>query len=163
LTDVWAARIVADARIRPDELVLDIGAGHGALTRHLVAAGARVLAVELHPDRARRLRQRFAGQPVRVIEADATALRLPRRPFRVMANPPYGITSELMRVLLGRESALVAADLVLQWAAVRGFVDGRGPVRWHRRWHLTAGRPVPRQAFERPPTVDSRVLVIRRN
>lgn len=162
LTDTWAARIVADAGVRPAELVLDIGAGHGALTRPLIAAGAHVLAVELHPDRARRLRQRFAGAPVRVIEADATELRLPRRPFRVVANPPYGITSALMHVLLGRDSALVAADLVLQRAAVRRFVDGRGPDRWHRRWSLTAGRQLPRQAFDRPPTVDSRVLVIRR-
>jgi 23S rRNA (adenine-N6)-dimethyltransferase len=162
LTDTWAARIVADALVRPDELVLDIGAGHGALTRHLVAAGARVLAVELHPDRARRLRARFAGASVRVIEAEATTLRLPRRPFRVVANPPYGITSELLHLLLGRDSALTGADLVLQRAAVRRFVDGRGPDRWQRRWSLTAGRALPRHAFDRPPTVDSRVLVIRR-
>jgi 23S rRNA (adenine-N6)-dimethyltransferase len=162
LSDAWAARIVADAVVRPAELVLDLGAGHGVLTHHLIAAGAQVLAVELHPDRARRLRQRFAGQPVRVIEVDATTLRLPRRPFRVVASPPYGITSELMRVLLGRDSALVAADLVLQRAAVRRLVDGWGPDRWYRRWSLTAGRPLPRQAFDQPPTVDSRVLVIRR-
>ena len=161
LSDAWAARIVEDAVVRPAELVLDIGAGHGALTRQLIAAGAQVLAVELHPDRARRLRQRFAGQPVRVIEGDAAALRLPRRPFRVVASPPYGITSELVRVLLGRDSALVAADLVLQRAAVRRLVDGWGPDRWYRRWSLTPGRSLPRQAFDRPPTVDSRVLVIR--
>jgi 16S rRNA A1518/A1519 N6-dimethyltransferase RsmA/KsgA/DIM1 with predicted DNA glycosylase/AP lyase activity len=36
LTDEWAARIVADAAVRPGELVLDIGAGHGALTAELV-------------------------------------------------------------------------------------------------------------------------------
>jgi SAM-dependent methyltransferase len=48
LTDEWAARIVADAAVRPGELVLDIGAGHGALTAELVERGARVVAVELH-------------------------------------------------------------------------------------------------------------------
>ena len=64
--------------------------------------------------------------------------------------------------LLGRDSALAAADLVLQRAAVRSFVDGRGPAHWHRRWQLVAGRSVPRHAFRRPPTVDSRVLMIRR-
>ena len=49
LTDEWAARIVADAAVCPGELVLDIGAGHGALTAKLVERGARVIAVELHP------------------------------------------------------------------------------------------------------------------
>ena len=141
--------------------MLDLGAGHGALTRHLIAAGARVLAVELHPQRAQRLRRRFADHPVRVIEADVRALRLPRQPFRVVANPPYHVTSDLLRILLGRDSTLVAADLVLQRAAVRDITAGRGPQRWRRRWSLAEGLSVPRSAFARPPTVDSRVLVIR--
>ncbi len=142
--------------------MLDLGAGHGALTRHLVAAGARVLAVELHPARARRLRERFSDYPVRVLEADLRSLRLPRQPFRVVANPPYDITSDLLHLLLGRDSTLVAADLVLQRAAVRDIAAGRGPQRWRRRWTLAAGQSLPRSAFTRPPTVDSRILVIRR-
>ena len=48
LTDSWARRLVAKADVRPGELVLDIGAGHGALTAPLLAAGAHVVAVELH-------------------------------------------------------------------------------------------------------------------
>jgi 23S rRNA (adenine-N6)-dimethyltransferase len=162
LTDAWAARIVAEARIRPGELVLDLGAGCGALTKHLVRAGARVLAVELHPLRAQRLRDRFKTDPARVVEADVRSLRLPRQPFRVVANPPYHVTSDLLRLLLGRDSALFAADLVLQRAAVRDIVAGRGPQRWRRRWSLAEGMSLPRSAFMRPPTVDSRVLVIRR-
>jgi 16S rRNA A1518/A1519 N6-dimethyltransferase RsmA/KsgA/DIM1 with predicted DNA glycosylase/AP lyase activity len=49
LADEWAARVVAAAAVGPGELVLDIGAGTGALTGPLVRAGARVVAVELHP------------------------------------------------------------------------------------------------------------------
>src|SRR5215475_5265897 len=86
LTDEWAARIVADAAVRPGELVLDIG--------------ARVIAVELHPARVRQLSERFAGLPVTVVQADARSMRLPRRPFRVVASPPYAITSPLIRLLL---------------------------------------------------------------
>lgn len=160
LTDQWAARIVADAGIRPGDLVLDIGAGHGALTRHLVAAGARVIAIELHPQRAHRLRHRFAGEPVTVVAADAAALVLPHRPFRVVASPPYGLSSALLRQLLARGSRLVAADLVLQKAVVHRCVDGRGPAG--RYWTVAAGRSLPRYAFQPPPRVDSAVLLIRR-
>src|SRR5918997_5594019 len=97
LVDDWAARIVADARVKPGELVVDVGAGHGALTGHLLAAGARVIAVELHPGRAAHLRRRFAQAPVTVAQADALSLRWPHRPFRVVASPPYAISSTLLR------------------------------------------------------------------
>jgi 23S rRNA (adenine-N6)-dimethyltransferase len=140
--------------------VLDIGAGHGALTRHLVAAGARVLAIEPHPARAARLRARFAGLPVGVLEVTAEELRLPGRPFRVVANPPFAISTAVVRRLLAPHSRLVAADLVLQRAAVRRFVENGG--RWGRQWSLAEGARVPRRAFQPPPDVDAEVLVVRR-
>lgn len=56
LDPYWAEQIVATAAIRPGELVVDLGAGTGALTVPLVQAGARVIAVELHPGRARQAR-----------------------------------------------------------------------------------------------------------
>jgi 23S rRNA (adenine-N6)-dimethyltransferase len=140
--------------------VLDIGAGHGALTRHLVAAGARVLAIEPHPARAARLRARFAGLPVSVLEITAEELRLPARPFRVVANPPFAVSTAVVRQLLAPQSRLVAADLVLQRAAVRRFVLDGG--RWGRRWSVAEGTRVPRHAFQPPPQVDAEVLVVRR-
>jgi len=154
---------VADAGIRPGELVLDIGAGQGALTAHLVAAGARVLAVELHPERARLLRERF-GDQVTVVRADVAGLRLPHRPFRVVASPPYGLSSVVLRTLLAPRSQLSAADLVLQRAVVRRYATEQAPGagRWARAFAVHAGRPLPRWAFRPPPTVDSAVLVIRR-
>lgn len=164
LADEWAARIVADASVRPGELVLDIGAGEGALIPYLLEAGARVLAVELHPGRAQRLRDRFAGAPITVVQADAASLRLPRRPFRVVASPPYAISSPVLRSLLAPHSRLTAADIVLQRAVVRRYADGRaaGAGRWLRTFDVRPGRSLPRRAFRPPPRVDSAVLVVRR-
>lgn len=155
---------MADARIRPGDRVLDIGAGLGALTGRLVQAGARVIAVELHPGRAQALRLRFADAPVTVVECDAAVLRLPGRPFKVVSNPPFAVSSALLRNLLSPHSRLVAADLVLQRAVVRRYVDGRpaGAGRWRRSWVLSTGQLLPRNAFQPPSRVDSAVLVIRR-
>ena len=147
--------MVAAAGVRRGELVLDLGAGEGALTAHLVRAGARVVAVELNPRRAGVLRERFPG--ITVVQADAASIRLPGRPFRVVANPPYGISSSLLRTLLAPGSRLLAADLVLQRAVVRKHASGPA-----RRFSLTVGLALPRRAFLPPPHVDSAVLVIRR-
>jgi 23S rRNA (adenine-N6)-dimethyltransferase len=169
LTHRWAEQLVADAGVRPGDLVLDVGAGDGALTGPLVAAGARVVAVELHPGRAALLRRRFAGRPVTVVRTDARDLRLPRRPFQVVASPPYGITAPLLRRLTSPGSRLVSAHLLLQHAAARRWAAGGvarpgGPGSDRRRavFETGLGRRVPRSAFRPPPAVDSTVLVVRR-
>ncbi len=161
----WAARLVADTDLAPGALVLDLGAGDGALTGPLVAAGARVLAVEVHPQRAQALRERFAGcDAVTVVEADLGDLRLPGRPFHVVANPPFALTSTVLRTLLQPRSRLVSAHVVLERPAVRRWCgpDAPGARRWGRGFALSSGPPVPRSAFRPPPAVDARVLVIHR-
>jgi 23S rRNA (adenine-N6)-dimethyltransferase len=164
LAPSWAARLVADAAIQPGDLVVDIGAGTGAVTAPLVAAGARVIAVELHPGRAAALRERFAGDAVTVVRADAADLRLPRQPFRVVASPPFAATSAVVGRLLAPGSRLVRADLVLQHAAARRWAAGRAPgaARWARDYAATTARRIPRDAFAPRPPVDCRVLRIER-
>jgi 23S rRNA (adenine-N6)-dimethyltransferase len=164
LAPSWAERVVADASVAPGDLVVDIGAGTGALTAPLVAAGARVIAVELHPGRLAVLRERFAGSAVTIVRADAADLWLPRRPFRVVANPPFAVTSHLLRRLLAPGSRLVRADLVVQAAAARRWASGRAPGegRWGREFAAEIGRRIPRSAFAPRPGVDCTTLVVQR-
>ena len=159
----WAARLVADAALPAGALVIDVGAGHGALTGQLAAAGARVIAVERHPARARYLRQRF-GDRIVVVQADACDLRLPRQPYHVVANPPFGVTTALLRRLLQPGSRLRSAHLVLQHQAARRWSgrDAPGRARWVQTFAATRGPVIPRGAFRPRPPVDTRVLVIRR-
>lgn len=139
---------------------MDLGAGTGALTAPLAPNGASVLAVELDDVRAATLRRRFAGRDVTVVRTDPTALRLPRRPFRVVSSPPYSSASALVRLLPSHEG-MIAADLVLQaGAARRPAADPSG--RHAHRYELTLEAAVPRRAFAPPPTVDSVLLRIRR-
>lgn len=136
LAPSWAEQVVADAGVEPCDLVVDIGACTGAVTAPLVAAGARVIAVELHPRRLAVLRDRFAYDDVTVVRADAADLRLPRSPFRVVANPPFALTSQILKRLLAPGSRLVRGDLVVQHprrsrrahrsTARRSSSDGRG-------------------------------------
>jgi 23S rRNA (adenine-N6)-dimethyltransferase len=164
LADRWADQLVSDAGVEPGQLVLDIGAGTGAITAALVTAGARVIAVELHPRRLDVLRRRFAGAPVTVVRADAADLRLPRRPFQVVASPPYNLTTPVLRRLLAPGSRMVAAHLVLQHAAAARWAAGQAPGagRWLAGYDVRLGRRLPRSAFDPPPAVPNTTLVIRR-
>jgi 23S rRNA (adenine-N6)-dimethyltransferase len=159
----WARWLVAEAGLPRGAVVLDVGAGHGALTVPLVDSGARVIAVEAHRQRAELLRELF-GAAVVVVQTDAGALRLPRRPYHVVANPPFGVTAALLRRLLQPGSRLLSAHLVLQEQAVRRWTDPAAPGygRWGRVYAVSAGARLPRRAFVPRPHVDARVLVVRR-
>lgn len=160
----WAARIVADAEIRAGDLVLDVGAGRGALTAPLVDRGARVVAVERHHRRAAELRERFGAEDVTVVVADALDLWLPRRPFRVVSNPPFAITVALLRRLVAPGSRLERADIIVPWHTARRWAAGDAPGagRWLRQYEVGTGRALPRSALSPPPPGGVAVLVIAR-
>jgi 23S rRNA (adenine-N6)-dimethyltransferase len=114
--------------------------------------------------RARILRRRFADAHVVVVQADASDLRLPRRPFRVVANPPFALTTALLKRILQPGSALVAADLVVPRYVARRWtqLNAPGAHRWQRVYSPSIGRTVPTRAFRPPATQPVQVLRIRR-
>jgi 23S rRNA (adenine-N6)-dimethyltransferase len=164
LTEPHARALVHAAGVARGDLVLDVGAGDGVLTAELLSAGARVLAFELHPARARALRERFRGSDVIVVEADAGDLRLPRRPYRVVANPPFSITTSLLRRLLAPGTRLVSADIVLPSQVAARWAAGRAPdaQRWGRRYDARVVGRLPPNAFVPPSPMAAVVLRIER-
>lgn len=158
LRRTWADRIVRGTGVRAGDLVLDLGAGTGALTAPLVRQGARTVAVELHAGRAEHLDRRFRGTDVTVVRADILKVPLPGRPFRVVANPPYAVCAALVRRLTDRRSHLKRADLVVpRWMARR--YEASPP----RGFSVEVGLHVPADAFEPAPRSDSAVLILRRS
>lgn len=161
----FADALVRDAGVTPGELVLDLGAGEGMLTAPLVAAGARVVAVELDGRSAAVLRRRFAD--VHVIEGDAASVPLPCEPFAVVANVPFAAGTAILRRLLDDPHVPLAhADVIVEWglAAKRAAVwpSTMTAVYWGA-WHdLELVRRVPRACFAPPPAVDAAVMRIRR-
>jgi 23S rRNA (adenine-N6)-dimethyltransferase len=150
------------------DLVFDLGAGYGAVTAPLVRTGARVIAIELDPRLAERLRRRFGGEPqVGVVEADLRQVPLPRRPFRVVASPPFALTTLLCRRLLGDGHVqLSGAELVLEWGAAKWLANpeprDRETASWAARYEMRIVRRVPAASFSPSPRSDAAYLRIRR-
>lgn len=82
-----ARRIVEEARVTDEDLVVEFGAGAGMLTRSLSERARKVVAVEYDPLWATPLKLGFAAVGnVEVVAADALSVSLPEEPFRVVAN-----------------------------------------------------------------------------
>ena len=160
-SDTPARRLVALADLTPGDLVYDLGAGAGAVTAALLAADVRVVAVECDPNLAGKLRSRFAGQPVQVVEADLRDVHL-AAPFKVVANPPFNATADLLRRLLGSDPPAFAA-LVLQREAARKYAGVRltAVSLAARPWfELDFSQPFSRRDFVPAPAVEVALLRI---
>jgi 23S rRNA (adenine-N6)-dimethyltransferase len=92
---------------------------------------------------------------------------VPRRPFRVVANLPFGATRAVLRRLLGDpRNRLERADLIVQEQAARRYAAARPgspeTIRWGTTYALEIGRRLGPGCFRPPPNVTAAVLVARR-
>ena len=118
-----ARRIVERAAIQPDDLVIEIGPGRGALT-HCLAHGCRqVIAIEKDPTLARRLgREVGAHGNVAIFEGDFFDLPLPLTPYKVVANIPFNVTAAIVNKLTGAVNPPEGTALIIQREAAERFL-----------------------------------------
>jgi 16S rRNA (adenine1518-N6/adenine1519-N6)-dimethyltransferase len=173
LTDAsWQERIARAIHI--DEGVwVEIGAGHGEMTRRLARHAGKVIAIELDPRLARRLREVTADcKNVEVVESDVMAVDLQKltgqERFSVYGNLPYYITSPILHRLFERAGRIAAIHIVIQFeVAVRIVAQPRrrdyGYLSVVSQWF---SRPeiafrIPPGAFRPPPKVASALVSFR--
>jgi len=113
-------RIVEALDPQPDQTIIEIGPGTGALTADLLERSARVVAIEFDKNLAPFLQERFqSAQNFSLIrddalEVDFCASILPSTKARVVANLPYNISTAILQRLIARRGCLTDMVLMLQ-------------------------------------------------
>lgn len=163
------AKIAAAACPSREPLVIEIGAGRGALTRELLGRAERLVAIEADKSLAEHLRERFSGaENLTVIHADVLSLDLAQwGPAVVAGNLPYYITSPILRQTLELGPLLKRAVFLVQKEVAQRLTAGPGSRDYGLLTVITQLRAdvqvlfsVPPAAFSPPPKVDSAVVVL---
>ena len=151
----------------PPELVVEIGPGRGALTRKLLERAGRVVAIEVDPYLADRLRREYAAEPrLEVVEADVLSIDLARwKGAPIAGNLPYYITSPILERSLDahppRAVFLIQKEVALRLVARPGSRDyGYLTVRTAFSASARLLFDVGAAAFHPPPKVDSAVVLL---
>jgi 16S rRNA (adenine1518-N6/adenine1519-N6)-dimethyltransferase len=157
---------------QPEDLMVEIGPGLGAMTALLVQTVRHLHVVELDRDLVARLHQRFAPDRLHVHAGDALAFDFAAltaggdRKLRVVGNLPYNISSPLLFHLADIDPHLVLDQhFMLQKEVVERMVAepggkayGRLSVMLQWRYHMELLFVVPPAAFDPPPQVDSAIV-----
>jgi 16S rRNA (adenine1518-N6/adenine1519-N6)-dimethyltransferase len=170
-------RIVRAATLNADDVVVEIGAGTGALTGALAAnlpVPRRILAVERDPDMLRVLAAELGGQPiVELRAADAVTFDFAAesaaagRPLVVLGNLPYQIGSVLLLALAHAGGAVARAIVMVQKEMAQRVVAPAGNKTYGRLSVMIQQRMAARilfhvgpGAFHPRPNVTSSVMAL---
>lgn len=165
-------KIIDLLELGPDEPVLEIGPGLGALTGEMLGRGARVLAVEIDSRFAEILKKEWAaaGDRLEVVREDFLqfdAARLGKRKWKVASNLPYYISAPILFRLLECRRNFSRAVLMLQKEVAERLVAPPGTKHYGRlslgvRYaaDVTHAFDIPPSCFTPRPEVDSSVVVV---
>jgi 16S rRNA (adenine1518-N6/adenine1519-N6)-dimethyltransferase len=118
----WRHRIFKILSPRTNETWIEIGAGHGEMTRMLAADGRRVVAIEADPPLAEDLQEKVASHPhewpnVEIASRDVLTVdfrELASGDFHVYGNLPYYITSPILHHLFEYAEQILSIHIVIQ-------------------------------------------------
>ncbi len=166
-------KIILAAKVKSDDIVLEIGPGIGSLTEHLLATKAQVIAVEYDKKFLGILNDNFACLPnLHLIAKDAMKLALsdlPLSPNKVVSNLPYNISAPLVVKLLEEFPSIqemvvmVQREMAMRMVAKPGSKDYGHlslKIEFHAAAKILFG--VPRTVFLPSPKVDSAVVKLTR-
>jgi 16S rRNA (adenine1518-N6/adenine1519-N6)-dimethyltransferase len=170
LTDLTSLEAMCDAAgVTADDTILEIGPGLGTLTELLVARARHVIAVEFDKDLAMHLPGRVSADNLTVVQQDIRTFDLTQLEpdYKVVANIPYYLTSNLIRVLSESTNPPTRAVLLVQKEVAERVAAGPGAmslltVTAQLYWEISLDILVPAMLFTPSPKVDSRILVLHR-
>lgn len=155
--------------VKSGDVVLEIGPGTGTLTEVLLAKGAKVTAVEKDESLLRALRDTFDQDDFTLVNQGILEFDLTAFPtdYKVVANIPYYLTSNLIRMLSESSNPPVSVVLLVQKEVAERVVARPGDmsllsVSAQFYWEASLGQAVPAHLFTPPPKVDSQILILHR-
>lgn len=170
LADVEALEAIAEAaEIRPGDTLLEIGPGLGHLTKYLLRYSRHVIAVEKDEELARKLAVSLQSQALKVIAADILKFDLTQLPrgYKVVANIPYYLTSNLLRILSESPNPPKRMVLLVQKEVAERICAQPGQmsvlaVSVQLFYDCELGIEVAAEKFDPKPKVDSQVVILTR-
>jgi len=110
-----AGFLIGHSDIKKRDTVIDIGAGSGVITAALAKRCRHVIAVEPDPETAALLRKNVGKlENVAIVELDFLEIELPDGPYKIFANPPFHLSSQILHKLDGADNPPVSIYLILQ-------------------------------------------------
>ncbi len=155
-------KIVAAVEPQPGETILEIGPGEGVLTEKLVDLGNPVVAIEIDPELAARLKR----LPVEIRNEDALETPLPGGPFRAVGNLPYNVGTPILRRIIASPNLRRAVFMLQKEVADRLVAKPRdeqyGYLTLYAQMFVDARivLKLSPKSFYPQPKVDSAVVVL---